>query len=96
MGKPTSEIKDPVFWQEVAKKVAVGVHNTVVFWSPDIVILGGGLINSEAINTNEVKEHLDEIQTIFRSAPPVVRSTLGEQGGLLGALTLLKQRQVIT
>lgn len=82
-------IKDGKIWEEMAELLAIGINNTIVYWAPEIVILGGGVM--KAISVDKVKLHLQEIFTIFPEIPPVELNTLGDSGGLYGALEYLKQ-----
>ncbi|OGE38882.1 hypothetical protein A3F00_01315 [Candidatus Daviesbacteria bacterium RIFCSPHIGHO2_12_FULL_37_11] len=88
-GRDSYTITDETIWERSAKILAVGLNNVLVFWSPDILILGGGVMDS--IPIERVKMHLKEIVRKFPDLPPVVRSKLGEKGGLYGALEYLKQ-----
>lgn len=82
------EIKDPETWDEISKYLAIGLTNTVVHWTPDILVLGGGV--SESIPLEKVQAYLAEFLTIYPQAPEIVKATLGQDGGLYGALELLK------
>ncbi len=81
------DIKDEKIWDEVAKKLAVGLNNTIVHWSPDIVILGGAVMKS--VDIEKVKAYLKEYLTIFPNPPEVVLAKFDSDGGLYGALKLL-------
>lgn len=82
------DIKDPAIWDEIAKYLAIGLTNTVVHWSPETIVLGGSV--SESIPGEKVQSYLDQYLTVFPQAPQVVKATLGQDGGLYGALELLK------
>lgn len=79
-------LKEPINWDEVARYLAIGLNNTIVHWSPDIVVLGGAI--SQKIPLEKVTTYLSEYLKIF-VAPEVVTGTLGQQAGLLGALKLI-------
>lgn len=81
------EIKDPGIWDEISRNVAIGLTNTVVHWSPDIIVLGGGV--SKSIPLEKVQNYLAEFLTIYPKAPEIVKATLGQDAGLYGALHLL-------
>ena len=81
------DIKDPKIWEEVEKYLAIGLTNTIVHWSPDIVILGGAVMKS--IDLEKVKLYLKENLTIFPSPPEIVLAKLGDEAGLYGALQLI-------
>ncbi len=82
-------IKDPQIWDKVAKYLAVGLNNTIVHWSPDILILGGAVMKS--ISLEKVKSYLSEKLTIFPTPPKLILAQLGDKGGLYGALALLNR-----
>lgn len=84
----SEDIKDPKIWDEVARYLSIGLTNTVVHWSPDIVILGGSV--TQSIPLEAVQKYLNEYLTVFPKAPPVIKSTLGDDAGLYGALKLIK------
>src|SRR3989338_8976857 len=42
-GKKPEEISDIAVWEETAQLLAVGLRNTVLHWSPEVVVLGGPL-----------------------------------------------------
>ena len=81
------EIKDPLIWDEISKYLSIGLTNTVVHWSPDIIVLGGTV--SRSIPLEKVQAYLSELLTIFPQAPEIVKSNLGQNAGLYGALHLL-------
>lgn len=83
------DIKDPKVWDEVTRYLAVGLNNTIVHWSPDIVILGGAVMKS--VSLEKVKSYLAQDLTIFPTPPEIVPAKLGDEGGLYGALALMTQ-----
>lgn len=82
------QIKDEAIWTEVTKYISIGLHNIIVSWSPDIIVLGGSVM--ESISLDKVKSQVSEYLTIFPHAPKIVLSTLEDKGGLFGALSYLK------
>lgn len=87
-GKKPQEIADSRVWDEVAYYLAFGVHNSILHWSPDVVVLGGSMMKS--IPLDKVTENLHKILTIFPKAPTVKRAELGDKGGLYGALSMVQ------
>jgi glucokinase len=92
LGKKAHEVTDEKVWDEISKLVAVGLNNTIVHWSPDVVVLGGGMMKSPGISIDKVKQYLKEILTIFPEQPEIKKAELGELGGLHGALHYIKQQ----
>lgn len=85
--KNGEEITDPKAWDEVAKYLAIGLNNVTVHWSPDIIILGGSVMQS--IPLENVNSYFKEYLTIFPTPPELVSAKLGDSAGLYGALSLL-------
>ena len=89
-GKHPREIeKNDALWEELARITAFGVHNTLLHWTPDRVVLGGSMFNDIGIPVDRVTAHLESLQGYVGHVPEVVHSALGEVGGLWGGLALL-------
>ncbi|MEK7617322.1 MAG: ROK family protein [Patescibacteria group bacterium] len=85
-GKKAEDLDDPYVWEKVAEYLAMGLNNVTVFWSPDIIVLGGSVMQSIQIETLRVK--FKDILTIFPTPPVITLSNLGDSAGLYGALAL--------
>lgn len=85
--KKADEITDSAVWDEEARLLAIGLNNVTVFWSPEIIILGGSVTKS--IPLDKVKNYLKEVLTIFPQIPLIEKASLEDMAGLYGALTLL-------
>lgn len=88
-GMSSENIEDPRIWDEAAKRLALGLTNTIVHWSPNILILGGGLM--QKISLDRVRIYIRQYLKIFPTPPEVTLSKLGELSGLYGALEYLRQ-----
>lgn len=86
--KKPSEITDSAFWEEEARLVAFGLHNTIVHWTPDVLILGGSMMNPIGISIDSVEKHLATIPNPFPILPVLKKSELGDFSGLYGGLAL--------
>ena len=90
--KEPGEITDSKIWDEAARFLAYGIHNALVFWSPDIIILGGSMIiKNPGISIEKIKACLLKIAAPFSKLPPVKKAVLGDWGGLYGGLTLIQK-----
>lgn len=89
--KSPENITDPKVWNMVARCLAVGINNIMMFWSPDCIVLGGSLMKTLDLET--VRSYTKEIVTIYPDIPEIVLPTLGEQGGLLGGLSLIASKK---
>lgn len=85
--------KDNPLWEDLAKILAYGVHNTILHWSPDKVVLGGSMLNDVGISVERVNYHLQQIMKKFPTLPELAHSSLGDLGGLWGALAFLNLKQ---
>ncbi len=90
-GKKPYEITDEAFWEEMARLLAYGVNNTIVHWSPDVVVIGGSMMKKIGIPIDRVRAHLQGILQIYPELPRIEHSALGDIGGLWGALHFVKQ-----
>ncbi len=89
-GKTPSEINDPTIWEEIEKIIAFGLNNVAVFWSPEIIVLGGGIVLTNKISIEKIQFHLDSILRIYPTKPKIVRTKLDDMSGLYGALAYLE------
>src|SRR3989344_537127 len=80
--------EDQKVWAEFGKHVASGIINLQALWSPQIVILGGGVSNQfekfKDAMFKEIEENIVEI-------PKVVKSDLGDINGVLGGFDLINE-----
>ncbi len=86
-GDSAENITNPAVWEEEARVTAFGINNIIVFWAPDMVILGGSLMKKMSIE--RVKMHVKNILKLYPQLPIIVKSELGDLGGLWGALHYL-------
>lgn len=90
-GKKPYEITDEAFWDEMARLLAYGLNNTIVHWSPDVVVIGGSMMNKIGIPVDRVRAYLTGLLHIYPELPIIVHSSLADIGGLWGALHFVKQ-----
>ncbi|MEK7555880.1 MAG: ROK family protein [Patescibacteria group bacterium] len=95
-GMKPYEITEKALWEETLPKfLAYGLNDTIVHWSPDVVVLGGSMIVGDpAISVEATERYLKELMHIFPTIPVIKKATLGAVGGLHGALAYLKQNIV--
>jgi predicted NBD/HSP70 family sugar kinase len=82
--------KDWNGWEDLARIAAIGIHNTILHWSPERVVLGGSMFNEIGISVESVAKYIDKIMQKFPQTPEIVHSTLRDEGGLYGALARIK------
>ena len=94
-GVKAYEVKDENLWnEELPHWLALGLTNTILHWSPHVVVLGGSMIVGEpSINIEKTEEHLQEHLTIFPKLPKIKKAELEDLGGVYGALAFLDQHR---
>lgn len=83
---------DPV-WEDLARILATGLKNTVAYWSPDAIVLGGSMVVGDPrIPLASIRLHMHALLQGLMPCPPIFGATLKDEGGLYGALVLLRQK----
>ena len=83
---------DPV-WPELAGYLARGLRNTIVYWSPDTIVLGGSMIiGNPRILLDDIIKHTNEVVGEVTDVPLIVDAALGDFAGLYGSMAILNQR----
>jgi predicted NBD/HSP70 family sugar kinase len=83
---------DPV-WPELARYLAHGLRNTVTYWSPDVIVLGGSMIIGDPrIMLADITRETEAALQGVMPCPPIIDATLSDEGGLYGAMVLIEQR----
>ncbi|MCB9811246.1 MAG: ROK family protein [Candidatus Nomurabacteria bacterium] len=83
---------DPV-WDELAYYLAVGLRNTILYWSPDAIVLGGSMVVGDPrIFREDIIKHTEKVLDGFVPCPPILDATLKDEGGLYGAIALLSEK----
>ena len=90
-GKKPEEIIDEKIWEEITKFLAIGIYNTELHWSSEVVVLGGGLIASDKITVGRLESYVSAINKSFPEFPKIKKATLGDYSGLYGALTYVNR-----
>ena len=75
---------------DAARYLAFGIYNMLMFWSPGIVVLGGGLIVHDVIDLDEVRKNLRIINSIIPELSLLVKGELRDVGGLYGGIAYMK------
>lgn len=87
-GKHPNEIDDPAIWAEVMRHLAVGLHNMILHWSPELIILGGSMMHD--IDMAALTTQVKKLVIAYPEIPEFRHAELGEKGGLLGALAFAR------
>ncbi len=91
--KPYEIPQSDVLWEELAEYLAQGLRNTVLYWSPDAIVLGGSMmIGDPKIMVDAVRKYTVQSLDSFVPCPLIVEAKLGDEAGLYGAMALLTKR----
>jgi predicted NBD/HSP70 family sugar kinase len=82
--KPAKEIKEPEVYEWISEILGVALTNTIVHWSPDVLVMGGSI--TKDIDIGEVEEQIQKNMHIFPDIPKIKRAELGAYNGIWGAL----------
>lgn len=88
-GKKPWEIDDPQAWENECRLVAIGLHNLSVVWSPEVIVVGGGV--GRTLDLDRVKGFMQEM-AFMPLLPDLKKSELDDKSGLYGALSILNVR----
>jgi glucokinase len=84
LGIPAKEIKDPKVYDYITKTLGVALHNITLIWSPDVIVMGGGI--SRDLDMEDIEDAIKENMKMFPEVPVVKRAELGTLNGIWGAL----------
>ena len=91
-GEPAHLLPRSVY-EENTPILAAGIYNVLLTWSPDVLVLGGSLMNEEnGYRLSTVEEAVREIAHALPTVPPIIRASLGDSCGLYGALAVSETR----
>ena len=91
--KPYEIPQDDAIWDQLAYFLAHGLRNSILYWSPDTIVLGGSMIvGNPRILLDDIIKHTNEVVGDVAEVPLIVDAALGDNAGLYGAMTLLNQQ----
>lgn len=83
-GVAAEDCTDEAVWNSYSKLLALGLTNIIALWSPEVIILGGGVSQRIDYFLNPLKEELKRNVT-FTSLPDI-KKTVFDEPGLYGGL----------
>ena len=85
---------DPIaarVWDDAVQALSIGLTTATLLLDPAVIVIGGGLAEADAVLLDPLRLALTR-RLAWRPAPPILRSTLGGGGALLGAAILAFRR----
>lgn len=94
MGVEPYEIpQSDVLWDELAVYLGMGLRNTILYWSPEAIILGGSMIIGDpAIKIDTIRKAVADAIDGFEPIPLISVAKLGDEAGLWGGVAILQNR----
>ncbi len=92
-GQKPETIQTEAMWKQMALWLAYGCQNVTAMWSPEVIVLGGSLMNK--IKIDLVKQYAKQIISFVPHQPEITPATLGDDRAFYGALAWLKRRRQI-
>jgi fructokinase len=90
-GTPGEHLRDEAeVWELEAEYLALGVVNVICTTSPELVILGGGVMKQTAL-LPLVRDRVQTLLAGYVAAPGIVAPALGDRAGVLGAIALAER-----
>jgi len=91
--KPYEIDQADAVWDQLAYFLAHGLRNTILYWSPDAIVLGGSMIVGDPrILLEDIIRHTNEALGDSIECPLIVDAKLADEGGLYGAMALQGSR----
>ena len=82
-----------ILWDELAGYLGQGLRNTILYWSPDAIVLGGSMIIGDpAIKIDAIRKATARAMEGFEPTPLICEAKLGDEAGLWGGLAVLTKR----
>ena len=87
LGKPLSQVTDPIFWETFSEKLALGLVNLAQLTKVETVAVSGGIVHSRPFLLGRIQAHVNQK---LKGATLTLRpALLGENAPLVGAALLL-------
>ncbi|MEN9920809.1 MAG: hypothetical protein RL538_702 [Candidatus Parcubacteria bacterium] len=89
--KPYEIPQSDVLWDELAEYLAQGMRNTILYWSPEAIVIGGSMvIGDPKIEIDAIRKYTVQLVENFEVAPLITTAKLGDEAGLYGGMALIK------
>src|SRR3989344_5374680 len=77
-------------YERMTPVLAAGIYNMILHWSPEVVVLGGSMMNeANGYRKGEIVSALGKLPAIYPALPEIRLSQMKDDAGLHGARALL-------
>lgn len=77
-------------WDRIEEDIAVGLHNSIIHWSPDVLVIGGSM--AKDLEAERMTEKISRLMKIHPELPEIRIAKLGSIGGIHGGFAFLRQK----
>lgn len=85
------ECSDLKIWEKYGVDVARGLMSIVALWAPDVIVLGGSMAEKFGLFEDSMNKSIAMFNSGIFELPPILKSTLGHDNGLLGGFAFINQ-----
>ncbi len=89
-GKRASDLEDQEAWREISRNLAIGLVNAIAAFTPDVIILGGGVGSHYHKFEQPLQQAISEIKPDEISIPPIQQAQHPEEAVIYGCYELIK------
>lgn len=90
-GRAPEEVRVQEVWRRAERNLAHGLYNTMLHWTPDVVVFGGSMMRD--IQITGIKSELAKLPQALTSYPEMKRAKLGDLSGVHGAVRWWEQHR---
>jgi predicted NBD/HSP70 family sugar kinase len=91
-GKPVGEITDPGAWYIIAHNIALGLINLIAAYTPEVIVLGGGVGSHLEKFQDRLTEELKIYENPLLPTPPIRKAARPEEAVVYGCYALLHEQ----
>jgi len=89
LNKEPKQVAQTENWVKIESDIAVGLHNIIIAWSPDVLVIGGGM--SKDLDAERMNNKIKSLMKIHPTLPDIKIAELGSVGGIYGGFAFLKK-----
>lgn len=90
-GMRASELNDETAWQEISKNLAIGFANSIITFSPDLIIIGGGVGTHSAKYKDKLTDEIEAILPDGFKVPEISQAKYPEEAVVYGCYELIQK-----
>jgi fructokinase len=83
------ECNDEKVWFEYGRYVGLGIHNMTMLWSPQCIVIGGGMSKYFDKFLPGIENFL--VDSKFVDLPKILKAEFGQGSGIVGGLVMISQ-----